>query len=502
MKHALLRHTFTTIALLAIAAVAPPTASAQVAFETFDDGDVANVDVFFGGADGIGAGVGPTDGVGGDENTALSLGINPGAGGGFAGAAVVGTAGVDASGSEYLTFYVRPTTVQAANLPLVLEVNLQEDANGDGVYTGATEDEYQANYRLSTGSGYTLVQIPLASFTDDNSVNAGADDGFDFSSVINVVYAIGGIPAGPEFALAFDEIIFYEEALETPGAFAAFDTFDDGDVANVDVFFGGADGIGAGVGPTDGVGGDENTALSLGINPGAGGGFAGAAVVGTAGVDASGSEYLTFYVRPTTVQAANLPLVLEVNLQEDANGDGVYTGATEDEYQANYRLSTGSGYTLVQIPLASFTDDNSVNAGADDGFDFSSVINVVYAIGGIPAGPEFALAFDEIGFSTGITVANESDASGLPDGLLLSSAYPNPFVSEARFDVTLERSQSVRIEMFDVLGRQVRLLYEGTLAAQTPHAFEVDGRGLPSGMYLYRVTGETFSQTRSLTLLK
>ena len=102
----------------------------------------------------------------------------------------------------------------------------------------------------------------------------------------------------------------------------------------------------------------------------------------------------------------------------------------------------------------------------------------------------------------GITVANESDASGLPDGLLLSSAYPNPFVSEARFDVTLERSQSVRIEMFDVLGRQVRLLYEGTLAAQTPHTFEVDGRGLPSGMYLYRVTGETFSQTRSLTLLK
>ncbi len=202
------------------------------------------------------------------------------------------------------------------------------------------------------------------------------------------------------------------------------------------------------------------------------------------------------------MQAANLPLVLEVNLQEDANGDGMYTGATEDEYQANYRLSTGSGYTLVQIPLASFTDDNSVNAGSDDGFDFSSVINVVYAIGGIPAGPEFALAFDEIGFSTGITVANESDGSGLPDSIVLSSAYPNPFTSQARFDVTLERTQSVRIEVFDVLGRQVGVLYEGTLAAQTPHTFEISGRDLPSGLYLYRVTGETFAQTRSLTLLK
>ncbi|MEP0546036.1 MAG: T9SS type A sorting domain-containing protein [Rhodothermales bacterium] len=305
--------------------------------------------------------------------------------------------------------------------------------------------------------------------------------------------------------LSFTALVLLTAAAVVPHTASAqvvFDTFDDGDVANVSAFSGGAPEIGAGVGPIDGLGGAENTGLALGINPGGGGGFAGAAVVLAAGVDASASEYLTLYVRPTTVQASNLPLTLEINLQEDADGDGVYEGATEDEYQANYRLSLGSEYELVQIPLASFADDNSVNAGSDDGFDFSRVINVVFAFGGIPAGPEFALAFDEIGFSTGMTVANESDASGLPDAIVLGGAYPNPFTSLSRFDVTVERAQSVRVEVFDVLGRRVGVLHEGTLAAQTPHTFEIDGQDLPSGMYLYRVTGETAVQTRSLVLLK
>jgi hypothetical protein len=299
-------------------------------------------------------------------------------------------------------------------------------------------------------------------------------------------------------ALAFLTAVGF--VAQPASAQVVFDDFNDDDYENIGTFAGGAEGIGAGAGPGPGTGGD-GTGLSIGINPGSGGGFAGAAILGDAGVDASSSEFLTFFLATTGVDASNLPLVLEVNLQEDANGDGMYDGATEDEYQANYVLDAGSEYALVQIPLASFTDDNSVNPGADDGFDFSSVINVVYAIGGIPAGPEFTLLFDELGFSTGMGVSNEPGGAA-PGRSFVSAAYPNPFVEQARVDVTLDRAEQVRVEVFDVLGRRILLLHEGALAAETAHTFRLDGRDLISGIYLVRVTGETFAQTRRVILAK
>jgi hypothetical protein len=281
----------------------------------------------------------------------------------------------------------------------------------------------------------------------------------------------------------------------------AFDDFDDGDVSNASAFFGAADGGGAGVGPTDDRDGTAESALSLGVNPGAGGGFAGVAIEGAATIDASSAEYFTFYLRPN-LQADNIPLTLEILLQEDANGDGTYDGATEDEFLATYRLSADDPtYRLVQIPLAAFTDRNSVNPGSDDGFDFTQVKNVVFAMGNVN-GSEFNLSFDELSFDVGTSVSTEPGASDLPDSYLLTHAYPNPFNPEAQFQLTLERSQFVRIEVYDMLGRQVEVLHEGPLAAGTPYTFEINASTWSSGTYLYRVTGESFMETRSVVLLK
>ncbi|MEM8598777.1 MAG: T9SS type A sorting domain-containing protein, partial [Bacteroidota bacterium] len=148
-----------------------------------------------------------------------------------------------------------------------------------------------------------------------------------------------------------------------------------------------------------------------------------------------------------------------------------------------------------QIPLATFVDSGS---GANDGFDLSKILNVVYVFGGIPAGPPFAVSFDEIAFATGTPVANEPEE--VAAAFSLSAAYPNPFQTSAQVDLTLDRAEAVRVEVFDVLGRRVALLHDGTLAAQTRHSFTLDARGLASGLYLYRVTGESFSDTRRVVL--
>ena len=66
---------------------------------------------------------------------------------------------------------------------------------GDGIYDGAVEDEYQALYVVGGSSGYTDVTIPFSAFVDDNTVFPGADDGFDYARLLEIVVAIGGLTA-------------------------------------------------------------------------------------------------------------------------------------------------------------------------------------------------------------------------------------------------------------------------------------------------------------------
>ncbi|MEM6782631.1 MAG: T9SS type A sorting domain-containing protein, partial [Bacteroidota bacterium] len=310
---------------------------------------------------------------------------------------------------------------------------------------------------------------------------------------LNVVFVAGGLTGDP-FAISFDEIVF-DVTNTILGGGIFFDDFNDGNVDNTGAFAGGADNTGAGTGPTDGSSGDPDTGLNLGVDPGTGGGFAGAFITFPGGTfDATGAGYFFASVRPS-LQASNLPFVLEITLQEDPGGDG-FDPAVDDELRTFYSLDLNADWREVQIPLATFQDSP---AGLNDGFDFSSILNVVFVAGGLTGDP-FAISFDDILFTSSTPVSNEEFVPGTVDGFALSAAYPNPFQTSARVELSLDRAEAVRVEVYDVLGRQVALLHDGTLAAQTPHSFTLNARGLASGLYLYRVTGESFSATRRVIL--
>lgn len=84
----------------------------------------------------------------------------------------------------------------------------------------------------------------------------------------------------------------------------------------------------------------------------------------------------------------------------------------------------------------------------------------------------------------------------------LSEAWPSPGNPMASFTLRLRASEHVTIAVFDILGRQVAVLHSGVLSEETPHQFRIDASNLGTGMYLVRAQGETFSQTRSVMLLK
>ncbi len=55
--------------------------------------------------------------------------------------------------------------------------------------------------------------------------------------------------------------------------------------------------------------------------------------------------------------------------------------------------------------------------------------------------------------------------------------------------------------VYDVMGREVARLVDGAMPAGQ-HRATWDASGLPSGLYLYRLTAGDFSQTKLMTLLK
>lgn len=103
-----------------------------------------------------------------------------------------------------------------------------------------------------------------------------------------------------------------------------------------------------------------------------------------------------------------------------------------------------------------------------------------------------------VGPATAQAVGSEQ----MPNGYLLEPVYPNPFSTSASVGFAVTRQQRVDLALYDALGRRIRTLYNSTAEANTRIEVALDGRALPSGLYLVRLAGTGFSTTRRVTLLR
>ena len=90
---------------------------------------------------------------------------------------------------------------------------------------------------------------------------------------------------------------------------------------------------------------------------------------------------------------------------------------------------------------------------------------------------------------------------GVPTTSGLAAAYPNPFRDRTTFALDVAEAQDVTMEVFDVLGRRVATVHDGPLPVGA-HRVVIDARELPAGVYVVRVEGETFSQSRRVTVVR
>ena len=100
-----------------------------------------------------------------------------------------------------------------------------------------------------------------------------------------------------------------------------------------------------------------------------------------------------------------------------------------------------------------------------------------------------------------IQVNPEAVCEELPEAFTLNQNYPNPFNPTTIISYELPQAASVRLEVYDMAGRQVAMLVNEQVAAGR-HTVSFNAGSLSSGVYMYRLQTERGVFTRKLTLIK
>jgi len=115
---------------------------------------------------------------------------------------------------------------------------------------------------------------------------------------------------------------------------------------------------------------------------------------------------------------------------------------------------------------------------------------------------EGVTAFGEWAIGYGYTVGTDDNAAELADAFRLEAPFPNPARTGSNLKLTVGEAQPVRVDLFDAMGRRIHTLLDGPLAAGSVQTIRIDAAGLPSGLYVIRAAGTTFSASRSLMVLR
>ena len=106
------------------------------------------------------------------------------------------------------------------------------------------------------------------------------------------------------------------------------------------------------------------------------------------------------------------------------------------------------------------------------------------------------------GLTAPVPTAGEAEPLAMAAAGELTVASPNPFNGQTAFELTVAEPQRVRVEVLDVLGRQVAVLFDGQVLAGQRYPFSLSAAGLDAGVYVYRAVGERFTAARRVTLVQ
>jgi photosystem II stability/assembly factor-like uncharacterized protein len=91
--------------------------------------------------------------------------------------------------------------------------------------------------------------------------------------------------------------------------------------------------------------------------------------------------------------------------------------------------------------------------------------------------------------------------NNLPAENSLSQNYPNPFNPSTVIKFTITKHTRVKITLYDLLGREVRVLLED-IKDPGVYSFNFYASGLSSGVYFYRIEAGRYTEAKKMILIK
>jgi hypothetical protein len=102
---------------------------------------------------------------------------------------------------------------------------------------------------------------------------------------------------------------------------------------------------------------------------------------------------------------------------------------------------------------------------------------------------------------SGMETNVESLKKTVPASYILFQNYPNPFNPATTISYQVPKPGKILIKVYDMLGREIRTLVNEEKPAGS-YSLKFDGRGLTSGIYIYRMIASDNVFTRKFVLLK
>ena len=126
---------------------------------------------------------------------------------------------------------------------------------------------------------------------------------------------------------------------------------------------------------------------------------------------------------------------------------------------------------------------------------------ITFSITGAGAFPNVGSTFVVDDLSLGSATGVNDLPNGLPKKFRLEQNYPNPFNPTTNIVYDVPEQSHVSMTVLDLLGRQVAIVIDQVQPAGRYKAV-FDASALTSGAYFYRLTAGSYSQTRTLLLLR